>query len=100
MGMVRLEPGTTVMLMSDGASDLFPYADFAENRDVYSVPLSNKNNSGLADRFLEQLEAARNPDSGAYLHHDNMSLVIGHFSENESASVIQAPALKVEHNHA
>ncbi len=82
-GSLQIEPGTTVMLMSDGASDLFPYQDFAENRDIYSVPLSSKNDCGLADRFLEQLEAARDPDTNAYLHSDNMTLVMAHLTRNE-----------------
>ncbi len=84
-GTLQIEPDSTVMLLSDGSSDLLPYQDFAENRDVYSVPLASKNNCGLADRFLEQLEVARDPDTNAYLHSDNMTLVMAHLSRNEEA---------------
>ena len=99
-GTLRLEPGTTVMLMSDGASDLFPYQDFAENRDVYSVPLSSKNECGLANHFLSQLEAARNPETGAYLHHDNMTLVLAHLSERTEHEDKEKIAEKQEAGHA
>jgi hypothetical protein len=35
----------------------------------------------LADHFLAQLEAARDPDTNAYLHHDNMTLLIAHLTQ-------------------
>jgi len=80
-GCLTLDPDTTIMLMSDGISDLFPYADFAENRDIYSVPLSSKDNHGMADHFIAQVERARDLKTQAYLHSDNMTLVLGHLSD-------------------
>lgn len=56
--------------MSDGASDLFPYEDFAQHREDYC------NVRGLAGSILAQIEAARDPDTNAYLHHDNMTLAM------------------------
>lgn len=79
IGSVRIEAGTTVMLMSDGVSDLFPYDDFAENHAVYSEYLMAKEKPALSDHILEQIETARDPDTGAYLHHDNMTLVMAHY---------------------
>ena len=83
IGSVRIEPGTTVMLMSDGASDLFPYDDFAANHAVYSEYLLAKEKPSLSDHILKQIEAARDPDTGAYLHHDNMTLVTAHYPSEE-----------------
>lgn len=69
-GTSRLEEGSIVLAMSDGASDLFPYEDFALHREDYCDV------TGLADSILAQIEAARDPDSNAYLHHDNMTLAM------------------------
>ena len=69
-GTLRLESGSVVLAMTDGASDLFNFEDFAGER--------NKLNqlTGLADNLLAQLEGARDPDTGAWLHSDNMTLAI------------------------
>lgn len=80
-GSVRLEPGCTVLLMSDGASDLFPFDAFAlahaQQIDAW------KDNGQLADRLLAEIEAARDPKTDAYLHHDNMTLIAAHFEPLE-----------------
>lgn len=69
-GSLRLEPGCFVFLMSDGASDLFTFEDFAATRHKWqALP-------GVADGILAHLEAARDPESGAWLHSDNMTLAI------------------------
>ena len=98
-GTVYLEPDTTIMLQTDGSSDLFSYESFAENRDIYSVPLAAKDDHGLADHFLTQIEAARDPDTDAYLHHDNMTLVIAHLSKTES-DTSEIPPESTENNNA
>jgi Protein phosphatase 2C len=69
-GSVRLEDGAMVLAMSDGASDIFPYDDFSRQRASFSTL------SGLADHLLEFLEAARDPESGAWCHSDNMTLAM------------------------
>lgn len=79
VGSLRVEEGTTVMLMSDGASDLFPYEDFAQNHDAYIEYLEAEKTPSLSNHILDQIEQARDPETGAYLHHDNMTLVIAHF---------------------
>ena len=77
-GTTRLEPGCTVMAMSDGASDLFPYEEFAlAHREQISV-WNAAPDPNLPDRILAELEAARDPETGAYLHSDNMTLVAAH----------------------
>ncbi len=80
-GSVRLEPGCTVMLMSDGASDLFPFDAFALAHDQQIDAW--KNNGQLADRLLAEIEAARDPKTDAYLHHDNMTLIAAHCEPQE-----------------
>ena len=72
VGWQKLEPGCLVMLMSDGASDIFPFEDYALNRPAHWQALEAMPEI-YADRFLQQLEEARD-ESGAYLHVDNLSL--------------------------
>jgi len=69
-GTLRLEPGCFVFAMTDGVSDLFTFEDFACARHKYHV------SDGLADSVIAHLEAARDPDTGAWLHSDNMTLAI------------------------
>lgn len=69
-GSLRLEPGCFVFLMSDGASDLFTFEDFAATRHKWQVF------PGVADSILAHLEAARDPETGGWLHSDNMTLAI------------------------
>ncbi|PCH73968.1 MAG: hypothetical protein COC12_04395 [Rhodobacteraceae bacterium] len=69
-GSVRLEDGAMVLVMSDGASDIFPYEDFSLQRTAFSSL------SGLADHLLKYLEEARDPESDAWCHSDNMTLAM------------------------
>ena len=82
IGSVRLEPGCSVLAMSDGASDLFPIEDYAAARNQYH-PLVGTGGSSLSSQFLEQLEEARDPTTGAFLHHDNMTLVLAAYGQSE-----------------
>lgn len=66
----RLELGCFVLAMTDGASDLFTFKDFAATRHQYQVA------PGLADAVLAHLESAKDPDTGGWLHSDNMTLAI------------------------
>ncbi len=72
VGWQRLEPGCLVMLMSDGASDIFPFDDLALNRTAHWQALVDQPLT-YADHFLQQLEQARD-EGGAYYHSDNLSL--------------------------
>lgn len=83
-GSVKLEPGTTLMLMSDGASDLFPYDDFAQKRAEFGEFLKSDDNQ-LSDHLLKQTEEARDSETNAYLHSDNMTLVMAYMSEADHA---------------
>lgn len=69
-GTLRLESGCFVLAMTDGVSDLFTFEDVACARHKLKVE------DGLADSVIAQLEAARDSDSGAWLHSDNMTLAI------------------------
>ncbi len=64
--------------MSDGAGDILPIEDIALSRSRY-LDIQNSRNSNLAAQILEKLEDARNPETGAYYHRDNMTLVIAAF---------------------
>ena len=59
----------------------FPYQDFAEKRDVFAGHLADETDPKLADHFLTLIEEARDPDTAAYLHHDNMTLVMAHLAK-------------------
>ena len=76
VGSVRLEAGCTVLLMSDGASDLFPFDAFGLSH-VQQVD-AWRCGEGFAGRLLRELEAARDAETGEWLHHDNMTLVAAH----------------------
>jgi serine/threonine protein phosphatase PrpC len=78
IGSVRLEPGCMVLAMSDGASDIFAYEDFAANRETY-LKAFLKANSDLPNNLLKQIEEARDPLTNAYLHHDNLTLAMACF---------------------
>lgn len=81
MGSVRLEPGCIVLAMSDGASDIFPFEDFSWSRDQHRKLLKNQG-SDLSEALLKQIESARSEDTGAYLHSDNMTLIMALLIEN------------------
>lgn len=74
-GSIRLETGCQVLVMSDGAGDLFPYEDYARHREKYRL-LLEKPQSDIAAKLLKQFEDARHPESGAYFHRDNMTLLM------------------------
>ncbi|WP_026941372.1 PP2C family protein-serine/threonine phosphatase [Hellea balneolensis] len=101
-GSIRLEKGTTLMLMSDVASDLLPYEEFAAHRADYAQILKTKTDVPVADKLLEQIEVARDPDTNAYLHHDNMTLILAHFHEvlePETTAVGTMPVSSMEVRH-
>ena len=85
VGSIKLEKDVTVFLMSDGASDLFDLEFYADNRKKFAS-FQASGLKGLADRFLEQLEQARDEKSGSYLHQDNMTMILAHLSEEEAQS--------------
>ena len=87
LGWQKLEPGCVTMLMSDGASDIFPFEDYGLNRDAHLNALQQFGAS-YADKFLVQLEDACD-EQGAYLHSDNLSLgliALGTEREGEEVS--------------
>ena len=80
VGSLRIEAGTTIMSISDGASELFPYDDFAVDHSSYADYLISQKSPSLSQHLLKLIEEARDPETGTYLHHDNMTLVIAHMS--------------------
>lgn len=86
IGSLRLEPGCFVIAMSDGAGDIFPRNSFAEARESCQTAMRDPAIS-LASQLLQQLEAARDPENGAYLHSDNLTLLIGLLEKSEAGDV-------------
>ncbi len=82
-GSVRLEVGCQVLVMSDGAGDLFPYEDYARQRERYRELLEQPE-SDIAAKLLKQFEEARHPENGAYFHRDNMTLLMASLHQIES----------------
>lgn len=68
-GQIHLEANSYLYLMSDGASDLFPFEDIALKREKFT------NIAGFSKGMLKLLEDARDPETKAYVHHDNMTLI-------------------------
>lgn len=75
-GTVRLDPGSLVFAMSDGASELMPMDQIAMNRAAYRRAIRKSGADGVADRLLSSLEDARDAETGAFLHADNMTCAI------------------------
>ncbi len=91
LGSIKLEPGCQVLMMSDGASDIFPFEDFAQRRDRYHSLLCETPNNPTSN-ILGQLEQARDPETAAYYHKDNMTLIM--------AALEQLPEEDMPHEHA
>lgn len=70
VGSLRLEAGCLVMVMSDGVSDLLTFEDFANRRNELT------DITGMSSAVVQQLEDARDPDTGGFLHSDNMTLAL------------------------
>jgi len=91
-GTVRLEIGSSLILMSDGASDLFPYDEYTDKHKLFGAYLSDESIRDTADYFLREIERARDPETDAYLHDDNMTLILAHLSEfnpgDEEAAIL------------
>ena len=81
-GSLRVEPGTTVMAMSDGAGDLFAFDAFGLNHDTLVNTWRHVGN-GFADSLVAQIEAWRDDETGAYLHSDNMTIAMAHLEARE-----------------
>ncbi len=85
-GAVRVESGTTVMAMSDGAGDLFPFNAYGlTHRD--QTDAWREIGDGFADLLAAEIEAGRDEDTGAYLHSDNMTIAMAHLERMEVRNV-------------
>jgi len=64
--------------------------------------LKTKTDVPVADKLLEQIEVARDPETNAYLHHDNMTLILAHFHEaveSETMAEGTMPVSSMEARH-
>jgi len=84
-GSIQLSEGTSVLLMSDGASDLFPYEQYAELHDAFAERLIAPTDQPLSESFLNAIETARDEETGAFLHHDNMTLIMAHMTARSTS---------------
>lgn len=57
LGSIRLETGSLVMAMSDGAGDLLDLDGIAQNRALYVKAIDKRGALSVSERLLDQLKA-------------------------------------------
>ncbi len=75
-GTVRCEPGSMVLAMTDGASDLLPTKQIAAKLSDYKSKCDQQGIEFVANQLLLQIEQAIDEETGIWLHSDNMTLAI------------------------
>lgn len=76
LGSVVLQPESLVLAMSDGAADLLPLDQVAEQRKAYLLSSVERGMDQICMQMLRSLEQARDEDTDALLHSDNMTLAM------------------------
>ena len=71
--------------MSDGAGDILPDDQIANARSGLRAEMQRIGAGNVAEALLIQMEAGRDPETGAYLHSDNMTLAIASHAPVEDA---------------
>ena len=87
-GAVRLEPGTIIWVMSDGVSGIIDWNEVVANRIALTEAMRQGGDSDkVAGDILLQLEQARDLETDALIHSDNMTLVLALLDEvNDKSS--------------
>lgn len=75
-GAVQLESGAQVLAMTDGVSELLDIDQIALNRQAYIEAFKTQNMDQVANHILKNIEQARDDETDALLHSDNMTLAI------------------------
>jgi len=77
VGSVKLEFGTIILAMSDGVSELLDYDELGSNHQSLAEAMRKGGDSDkVAGDILLQLEQARDLETNAILHSDNMTLAM------------------------
>lgn len=76
LGMVVLPDDSLVMVMSDGVSDLLPLRNIQRHLAVYQRYVSRYGATSLCCQLLNAIEFARDRETRAWLHNDNLTLAI------------------------
>lgn len=77
VGSVSCEPGSIVMAVSDGASDLVNFERLGAQRESILTDIENGSANNFVEKFLLDIERLTAPDSDRPLHTDNMTLALG-----------------------
>lgn len=83
IGSVRVETGSTVLAMSDGASDILNLDELATARHGVRGFARKAGVDAVAENLALQIESLRDEKTGAILHSDNMTIAIGLVDNNE-----------------
>ena len=75
-GSISLELGSLVLAMSDGASDWLPIQQIATRLPAYANSMEEHGIRYVANQLLLNIENARDEETDALLHTDNMTLAI------------------------
>lgn len=76
LGSIRLEPGSLVFTMSDGAGDLFNLEGLATRRKQIIQQIKSCGPELFCDGLLTHLEGLTHKDTGAILHSDNLTMTV------------------------
>ncbi len=86
IGSVRVEAGGMVLAMTDGTSDLLDMDWVATDRWRLLELIRTRGADQLCVHLLKNIEAARDEETGAVLHSDNMTLAIAAWPEGGEKS--------------
>ena len=74
-GTIKLESGAVILGLTDGASEILPFDQLAEQRAVYREKIEKVGADRVARKILNDLEQMRD-ERGAYVHSDNMTCAL------------------------
>ncbi len=80
-GAIQVESGSLILAMSDGVSELLDIDQIALNQQAYIKAFNEQGISSTSDQILKDLEEARDEETDALLHSDNMTLAIALIKE-------------------
>ncbi|RUS63666.1 hypothetical protein EGN72_03215 [Pseudorhodobacter sp. E13] len=84
LGSMRVEPGSLIFTMSDGAGDLFNLHGLAARHKQIVEQIHKAGPEIFCDNLLSHLESLKDKETGQPLHSDNLTLTVM-LVENEEA---------------
>jgi hypothetical protein len=76
LGSIRVEPGSLIFTMSDGAGDLFNLEGIAARRKQIVEQIHKAGPEIFCDNLLSHLEGLKDKETGQPLHSDNLTLTV------------------------